>query len=63
MGQLTADITHNGRPVQSQVISEGHGTYRVHFSPVGAGTYAIRIYFAGIETEGIKIMLFTKIAQ
>ncbi len=53
MGQLTVDITHNGRPVQSQIIPEGHGTYRVHFSPVGVGTYVIRIYFAGMETEGV----------
>lgn len=53
MGQLTVDITHNGWPVQSQIIPEGHGTYRVHFSPVGVGTYVIRIYFAGMETEGV----------
>ncbi len=51
-GELTVDITHNGRSIPGSIQSEGRGIYRACFLPQGPGVYTIRVYFAGMEVQG-----------
>ena len=53
-GDLRCEITHNGRNVPGSIHSEGHGIYRSSFMPDGHGIYTIRVYFAGMEVQGIR---------
>ncbi len=51
-GDLSCDITHNGRNVPGSIHAEGQGIYRATFLPDGPGIYTIRVYFAGMEVQG-----------
>ena len=52
-GQLTVDISHNGRSIPADIRDNGRGVYRVSFTPDGAGLYTIRVHFAGMEVSGM----------
>ena len=54
-GDLTVDVTNNGRQIPAQIHPEGHGTYRVTYTPSGGGVYTIRVHFSGMEVQGRSI--------
>lgn len=51
-GDLTVDITYNGRIIPAKIEGEGPNRFHISFSPVGSGTYIIRVYFSGVEVQG-----------
>jgi len=51
-GQLTVDVSHNGRNVTSDVMAVESGRYYVSFIPDSPGLYQIRVCFAGVEITG-----------
>ena len=52
-GELSVDVTHNGRPVTSHLTAGQSGRYYVNFIPDNPGTYHIRVCFASVEITGI----------
>ena len=54
-GDLTVDVTNNGRQIPVQLHPEGRGTYRVTYTPSGGGVYTIHVHFSGMEVQGVLL--------
>ncbi|KAK3780575.1 hypothetical protein RRG08_037514 [Elysia crispata] len=51
-GDLTAEVTHNGRRFPCKVRKDRPCVYRVSFKPRGPGTYTIWVYYDGRPVKG-----------
>ncbi|XP_067668834.1 filamin-B-like isoform X3 [Haliotis asinina] len=51
-GELTVVVTHNGVTIPSQVTTRQSGIHNIDFTPQGAGTYRVQMYFNDVEIRG-----------
>ncbi|KAK3589648.1 hypothetical protein CHS0354_015146 [Potamilus streckersoni] len=51
-GQLTCKVNHGARTVSHHILKEKDGLYKIDFTPEGAGTYMVHVYYNGTEVRG-----------
>ena len=51
-GDLKVTVTHNYQQVPAYITHQRAGLYRVDFTPEGAGTYKVNVFYSDIEVRG-----------
>ncbi|XP_061194597.1 filamin-C-like isoform X3 [Saccostrea echinata] len=51
-GDLRVTVTHNYQQVPAYITHQRAGLYRVDFTPEGAGTYKVNVFYNDIEVRG-----------
>lgn len=55
---MRVDIVHEGNHVPAYIHSQRVGLYKIDFTPQGAGSYTVHVYFNDNEVRG-KIYIAT----
>ncbi|XP_069103436.1 filamin-B-like isoform X3 [Argopecten irradians] len=56
-GEVTVQVSCNGSHVPSYIHQDRVGLYSIDFTPEGAGTYRVEVYFNDIEVRGSPFTL------
>lgn len=51
-GELRVSVTHDYQQVPAYITHQRAGLYRVDFTPEGAGTYKVNVFYSDIEVRG-----------
>lgn len=51
-GDLRVSVTHDYQQVPAYITHQRAGLYRVDFTPEGAGTYKVNVFYSDIEVRG-----------
>ena len=51
-GQLKAQGSYNGKPVDVKVTPDGKGSYHLSFLPIGRGKHVVRVHYNDAEVKG-----------
>lgn len=60
-GDLRVSVTHDYQQVPAYITHQKVGLYRVDFTPEGAGTYKVNVFYSDIEVRGRSFSFFPNV--
>lgn len=60
-GDLRVSVTHDYQQVPAYITHQRAGLYRVDFTPEGAGTYKVNVFYSDIEVRGRSFSFFPNV--